>query len=259
MTPNQLADELDLDPKVLRRWLRQTFPKHVPHQAWDITAPMADAARRHFHGTQRARRGSVALTEDRLDVIPGETQPVNHAAPVALTANGEAMAELRQHQEDPGNAARRPLADEHPFNPDALDWTPWLPLAEARRVAPRAPGVYMVRLGHDGPIVYVGMAGERRGNGIRGRLSIYTSGKGMVSGLGEHVMDRALADLDFLAERIAEVSSGRPRRATEWAKVALEWADLHVRCTIVVDRAAAMNLERQVLNAVGRDGLWNRR
>jgi hypothetical protein len=44
------------------------------------------------------------------------------------------------------------------------------------------PGVYLAREGQDGPIVYVGMAGELRGEGIRGRLNVYSSGKGVVSG-----------------------------------------------------------------------------
>jgi hypothetical protein len=39
------------------------------------------------------------------------------------------------------------------------------------------------------------MAGERRGQGIRGRLNVYGSGKALASGLGEAVMDRALADV----------------------------------------------------------------
>ena len=59
--------------------------------------------------------------------------------------------------------------------------------------------MYLAREGLDGPIVYVGMAGERRGKGIRGRLNVYGSGKALVSGLGEAVMDRALADVDWVA------------------------------------------------------------
>lgn len=47
------------------------------------------------------------------------------------------------------------------------------------------PGAYMARTGETGPLVYMGMAGERRGRGVRGRLETYQRGKGAVSGLGE--------------------------------------------------------------------------
>lgn len=73
-------------------------------------------------------------------------------------------------------------------------WSRWIPISEAVQSAPTVPGVYMARLGPAGSVVYVGMAGERRGKGLRGRLGAYVRGKGLVSGLGEAVMDRALAD-----------------------------------------------------------------
>ena len=75
-----------------------------------------------------------------------------------------------------------------------LQWAPWLLFEEAVRVAPREPGVYVARERPTGQIVYIGMAGERRGQGIRGRLRIYLTGKAAVSGLGEAALDRALAD-----------------------------------------------------------------
>jgi len=61
------------------------------------------------------------------------------------------------------------------------DWSAWVPFAEALATAPRIPGVYMARVGKDGPVVYVGSAGERRGMGLLGRLSVYASGKAMTS------------------------------------------------------------------------------
>jgi len=76
--------------------------------------------------------------------------------------------------------------------------------------------VYLAREGLYGPIVYVGMAGERRGQGIRGRLNVYGRGKALVSGLGEAVMDRALANVHWLRERLADVEHGRPARAKAW-------------------------------------------
>ena len=69
---------------------------------------------------------------------------------------------------------------------------------------PRLPGVYLAREGATGELVYVGMAGERRGQGIRERLTIYARGKALASGLGEAVFDRALADPEWLRDRLTE-------------------------------------------------------
>ena len=134
-------------------------------------------------------------------------------------------------------------------------WSVWVPLAEAQ--VPRSPGVYLARRGAEGPLVYVGMAGERQGAGLRGRLRRYTSGKALASGLGEAVFDRALADTQWLRERLAEVESGRPRRATEWGKAALAWADLHVCWAVPESSKAAEALERKVL-ALKDVNWWNR-
>ncbi|CCM64307.1 hypothetical protein BN381_360009 [Candidatus Microthrix parvicella RN1] len=46
-------------------------------------------------------------------------------------------------------------------------------MAAARRAAAsasRSSGVYVARLGADGQLIYVGMAGPRSGWGVRGRL-----------------------------------------------------------------------------------------
>lgn len=133
-----------------------------------------------------------------------------------------------------------------------------MPFAEACTAAPRRPGVYLAREGLDGPIVYVGMAGERRGQGIRGRLNVYRRGKALVSGLGEAVMDRALADTGWLHERLAEVEQGRPMRATAWGQAAIVRANLHVCWAITVDGRSASELERAVLLALESGELWNR-
>jgi hypothetical protein len=141
---------------------------------------------------------------------------------------------------------------------ELAEWSAWVPLAVARATAPTLPGVYLAREGADGPIVYVGMAGERRGVGIRGRLTVYSTGKGMVSGLGEAAMDRALADPAWLRERLGEVEQGRPLRATAWAQAALARVDLRVRWTVTPDRPSALALERAVLDALDDVELWNR-
>jgi hypothetical protein len=103
------------------------------------------------------------------------------------------------------------------------------------------------------------MAGERRGRGIRGRLTIYSRGKGAVSGLGEAAMDRALADPVWLRARLADVEARHPQRTSAWAKAALERADLHLRWAVRSDRAAAQALESAAIAAPGSAHLWNRR
>lgn len=146
---------------------------------------------------------------------------------------------------------------------DAMaDWSLWVPFGEALATAPLVPGVYMAREGTDGPVVYVGMAGERAGGGrpkgLRGRLSVYVSGKGVVSGLGEAAMDRALADVEWLRERLAEVEGGEPKRAKEWGQAAMARAKLQVRWTTTADKASADALEQRILRALRDTGLWNR-
>ncbi len=141
-------------------------------------------------------------------------------------------------------------------------WSPWVPFEEALKTAPLLPGVYMAREGAEGPLVYVGMAGERAGGGrpkgLRGRLSVYLTGKGAVSGLGEAAMDRALADAEWLRERLAEVERGQPRRAKEWGRAALSRAGLQVRWATVPTAEAARALENRILGALADTGLWNR-
>jgi len=141
---------------------------------------------------------------------------------------------------------------------ELAEWSPWMPFGEALAAAPRQPGVYLAREGLDGPIVYAGMAGERRGQGIRGRLNVYGSGKALVSGLGEAVMDRALADVHWLRERLADVEQGRPLRARAWGQAAFARANLHVCWAITGNRRSAFELERAVLLALNRSDLWNR-
>ncbi|BCJ65653.1 hypothetical protein GCM10009779_03040 [Polymorphospora rubra] len=87
---------------------------------------------------------------------------------------------------------------------------------------------------------------------------MYRRGKAAVSGLGEAVLDRALADPAFVQAHLKELLAGQPKRATVWAQDALRWADLYVRWTITADRPAAVALERAVLNALAASTLWNR-
>ncbi|MEU8112741.1 hypothetical protein [Micromonospora sp. NPDC048947] len=137
-------------------------------------------------------------------------------------------------------------------------WSPWTPFELAIQQAPRLPGVYLARQTATGPLAYVEMAGERRGKGIQGRLTVYHRGKAAVSGLGEAALDRALADVEWLRERVAEVEAGHPRRATAWAQEAIHHADLHISWVSTPDRDTAVTLERRTLAALASASLWNR-
>lgn len=81
---------------------------------------------------------------------------------------------------------------------DLADWSDWIPFAEALAVAPKLPGVYIARAGKANEVVYVGMAGERRGSGLRGRLSVVQLGQGAClrpgrSGVRPRALGRGLA------------------------------------------------------------------
>ncbi|TLW89253.1 hypothetical protein FFT09_22570 [Saccharomonospora piscinae] len=103
------------------------------------------------------------------------------------------------------------------------------------------------------------MAGERRGMGLRGRLSVYASGKAAVSGLGEAAFTRALADPAWVRERLIEIDAGHPLTAKQWAQAALRWAQLWLCWTQTTDRASAVVLEKAVITALQATPLWNTR
>lgn len=153
--------------------------------------------------------------------------------------------------------------DCHSLVPSTLrnlaSWSDWLPFVDAATSAPRLPGVYLARKGLDGPVVYVGMAGERNGQGLRGRLSVYRSGKALTSGLGEAVFDRAIADPTWLAQQLAAVETGSPSRAKSWGRAAFQHADLRICWATTVERDAARALENACLQALHDRELWNRR
>lgn len=141
---------------------------------------------------------------------------------------------------------------------DALvAWSDWAPFGVAALVAPLTPGVYQVRR-RDGLIVYVGMAGERRGQGIRGRLSIYRRGKGAVSGFGEAALDRALADATFVQEHLDAVHAGQPARTSVWAQDAIRWLDVEIRWAECATQTDALALESAAVELLKSHSIWNR-
>jgi hypothetical protein len=142
------------------------------------------------------------------------------------------------------------------------EWSPWMPFETARRAAPREPGVYMLREPTTGAIRYAGMAGERAGGGrpqgLHGRLAVYWTGKGAVSGFGEAALDRALADADWVAQQLRELRENGPKRAKQWARDAVLRLDLEVSWAVCADRDDARYLETQVVDLLRPYDLWNR-
>jgi hypothetical protein len=145
---------------------------------------------------------------------------------------------------------------------DLAEWSPWVPFETALAHAPREPGVYALREPLSGVVRYVGMAGERAGGGrpqgLRGRLSVYRTGKGAVSGFGEAALDRALADEDWDEQQLDHLREQGPRRARDWARDAVNRLGLEVCWTVCVDRSDTLYLERQVLERLRTTELWNR-
>lgn len=231
-TPVELAVELGVEPSCLRRFLRTLFPRSEPEQGqrWTLTAEMTGAARAHFDGTRR----NTDFNDDRVVEVVGSVENGHLVESDGLTDHAVRLLDT------------------------LAVWSAWVPFAEALAVAPKLPGVYMAREAATGTIAYVGMAGERRGNGLRGRLAVYSSGRALASGLGEAVFDRALADGDWLRQRLAAADAGTPARAKQWGRLAIERAHLEVRWATVVDRASAEALERSCLDALASTSLWNR-
>jgi hypothetical protein len=120
----------------------------------------------------RPRKGQLASRTRRTAVVP--------------IGQDEHVTWLHATLYDAARAAYQEAAD-------LAEWSAWLPFEDARRAAPREPGVYLLRE-PTGQIRYAGMAGERAGSGrpqgLYGRLSAYWSGKGAVSGFGEAALAR---------------------------------------------------------------------
>lgn len=144
-------------------------------------------------------------------------------------------------------------------------WSAWIPWEGSRAQAPRQPGVYLLRV--QGQVVYVGKAGLRAGRdgqrtpqGLWGRLGRYASGKAATSGFGEAALDRALGERAFLRARWHSLDQVGPQRATEWARAAVAYWKPEVSWTVTETEAGALQLERQVEDALLAAGvaLWNR-
>lgn len=201
------------------------------------TASHNEAVTRHL--------GSGELAEQETAV----TLPVDelHQVDVEPDEDGEAIVDV---------IADDVISEDGALRLCGIGWSSWSPLEFAAREATTSPGVYIARSGAD--IVYVGMAGERRGMGVRGRLQIYARGRGAVSGLGEAALDRALADPVWLGDRLARLQAEGPERAKQWAADAMRHADLHLCWTSAPDSETARAWETDVLQELEDVALWNR-
>jgi hypothetical protein len=122
--------------------------------------------------------------------------------------------------------------------------------------------VYLLRDPDTHVIRYAGMAGERAGSGrpqgLHGRLSVYRTGKGAVSGFGEAALDRALADPSWAEAKLEHLRTTGPQRATEWARDAILRLAPEVSWATCSNGPDARHLETRVVLLRGHFGLWNR-
>lgn len=235
ISAEEAAAHIGMNPKTLRQRLRDERPPgalQVPPQ----------------HG------GNWFLKPSYVEQLAAQR---GRRLPKLPTPSGDQnVSTYRPRDKEPGS---RPTPARAHTETAHGSWSEWIPFGDALNVAPRFPGVYMFRIAkdpHRGP-VYIGMAGERKGNGLRGRLAIYASGKGAGSGLGEHAFDRALEDPKWLQERLNEALAGIPMRAKVAARSAIDHAGLEVCWQTVETRAQALQLEAQLITEY-RLHLWNR-
>ncbi|HEY8719669.1 hypothetical protein [Pengzhenrongella sp.] len=140
---------------------------------------------------------------------------------------------------------------------ELAEWSGWKPFDTVTvRSAPTTPGVYLFK--QESALVYVGRAGERGGKGLRGRLTIYVSGRAPHSGLGNLAFERALQDSDWLRSRLAELEAGNCRTVQEWSVLAVQRAQLDICWSSSLAADDAVALERAVLDALRDEALWNR-
>ncbi len=246
LTAEQAAERLGMTGKALRSWLRAHRPDgavQVPPQkngSWYLGEELVTALEAGNRVSKQTPNARTATPPDAAPLQPSTRPPQPDQSVISEPNTTETV-------EAPAGSGDR-----------ALEWSAWVPFGDVMAVAPRSPGVYMMRLAADperGP-VYIGMAGERKGNGVRGRLAIYFSGQGAASGLGGHAFDRALADPVWVEERLREAREGRSERAKKAARSAIDHLGLEVRWTLVSSRAEALLLESQLIGQY-RDQLWN--
>lgn len=225
------AELLGMDPKALRRQLRAgLIPGYQIGATWFVYMDVIGVTQKQGASHQ----ANMVAAEIGADRAQGTSLP---DAPI-VDALGTSPA---------------------PTGYEALAvWTPWIPFDEAVRSIPRLPGVYIARE-ESGAVVYVGMAAERSGNGMRGRLAMYATGRAGSSGLGEGALDRALADAEWMKARLLEAESGHALSSKELAKAAIQRAGLEVRWAVTPSGPDASALETRVIQSLAESKLWNKR
>lgn len=230
MTPHQVAVTLGVSDKYVRALLRAGRLKGEQSDGVHWTVPSVEVDR-----FQAERSGSVHLgVPRRQDAAPEETTATE-------------VAEAGRRGKQYGHVGL-----------ESLGFSVWHVFPRDVQSAPRSPGVYVLRDAEE-RIIYVGMAGLRNGAGIYGRLMRYVSGKAAASGFGEVALDRALADAAWVEARYLETRAGRPRRVTEWSKLAIARLDASVCWAPTASSEAARRLESSLLGAEIFDETWNRR
>ncbi len=105
--PGDLARELGIDPKRLRSWLRDTYPRFEPGARWELSPDQVDAARKHWAtGTsiplpRAPRSGRFRATSDEayvldlLDAIIGAKSQRQHTFDWLLGDQGRSSNRAR--------------------------------------------------------------------------------------------------------------------------------------------------------------------
>lgn len=214
------------------------------------TMPENNALRRASHARLEERGWAERIDQVSFRLLrdPGSSSDTVVPVEVADESEDEGAVVVDVEFDDVTEGDRLRLGES--------EWSKWHALDDAVCEAPTQPGVYVARSGND--LVYVGMAGERRGKGVRGRLLIYARGRGAVSGLGEAALDRALADPDWLAARLASLHTKGPARTKDWARDAIHHANLQVCWTVAPDATTARAWEHRVMQELEDVALWNR-
>ena len=221
----------------------------LPVDTGKSIAPLAQLRRlAHQALLEDGRAERVSQTSFRLLSAPDGDQQASAAAPASDPDDaGQPIDGVSMEAADDGS---------HDLQLGGLSWSDWVPLAAATALATATPGVYVFR--SEGQVVYVGMAGKRRGLGVRGRLRVYARGRGAVSGFGEAALDRALADPAWLTERLADLNTNGPTRTKDWAVAALARVPFEVCWSAAETTEQARAWEAAVLEELEDLALWNR-
>jgi hypothetical protein len=217
--------------------------------------PREQRIRQHVHRALIEGGWADRITQVSFRLLRAPTDPtMDDGENRELRANDEEGKCLQMESQLPTSQRLRSRCDT--LRLADLEWSSWCPLDQAANEATTSPGIYAAR--SDDQIVYIGMAGVRRGLGVRGRLQVYGRGRGAVSGLGEAALDRALADPAWLAHRLTMLLTEGSSRSKDWAVAALHRAQVELCWVAAPDAPTAREWETRVLVELEDVALWNR-